>query len=342
MTPSVERFDGSPEEWDAFVERRPGATHFHRSVWRRVIGQVHGHACPYLAARNRDGDLDGVLPLVRVNSLLFGRYLVSMPFVNYGGPLGSDRAIRALAGHARAVVEEEGGTLLELRSRRELPLDLPVSHRKVAVTLELPAGQPEELWKALDSKVRSQVRRPRKAGAEARFGPRWLDDFYDLYARRMHGLGTPAQPRELFTVLQDLAGDDIWFGAVLLDDRVVAAGCGVRWGDELEMTWAADDIAYRSVAPNMLLYWSFIERAAEERLETFNFGRCTPDSGTHRFKRQWGGRDEQLWWYHAGGGERERTPSPDQDAYAWGPKVWRKLPESVVDVVGPRLARFLP
>lgn len=340
MTVRVESFEGSPEAWDTFVRSRGEGTHFHRWAWRRVVEDVHGHECPYLAARDDDGELTGVLPLVRVRSLLFGDYLVSMPFVNYGGPIGSPTAVRALADRARDLAE--GGTLLELRSRRELPVELPVSHRKVTVLLRLPPGDPATLWEALDAKVRSQVRRPRKAGAEVRFGPGWLDAFYRLYAARMHGLGTPAQPRELFTALRDVAGEDVWFGAVLLDGRPVAAGCCVRWGDEVEMTWAADDVAYRREAPNMLLYWACMERAAEEGLRTFNFGRCTPGSGTHRFKSQWGGEDETLWWYHAGGGGRDHTPSPDEGRYAWGPKVWRKLPEQVVAAVGPRLARYLP
>ena len=331
----AEPFEATGREWDAFVEQQAGATHFHRWAWREIVSDVHGHPCPYLAIRDADGELAGVLPLVRVSSRLFGDYLVSMPYVNYGGPLGSEWAVRALAEQARSLAGASDA-LLELRSRRELPVELPVSHRKVTVTLELPAGEPETLWKALDSKVRSQVRRPRKAGAEVRFGPEWLDDFYRLYTDRMHGLGTPAQPRELFAALRDRAAEDVWFGVVLLDGR------GICWDDEVEMAWAADDIVYRKQAPNMLLYWSFMERAAEEGLTTFNFGRCTPGSGTHRFKKQWGGEDETLWWYHAGAGEREHTPTPDEGRWAWAPKVWRKLPEAVVDAVGPRLARYLP
>ena len=57
---------------------------------------MFGHECIYLAARDQTGQLAGVLPLVRVKSLLFGHYLVSMPFVNYGGPLGDDVAVGAL------------------------------------------------------------------------------------------------------------------------------------------------------------------------------------------------------------------------------------------------------
>ena len=58
----------------------------------------------------------------------------------------------------------------------------------------------------------------------------------------------------------------------------------------------------------MLLYWAFMERAVHERLTLFNFGRCTPGAGTHRFKRQWGSRDEQLWWYQQARAGASATP----------------------------------
>src|SRR5207245_5387007 len=98
-----------------------------------------GHQCFLLGARDPDGRLVGVLPLVRVKSLLFGHYLVSMPFLNYGGPLGDAEAVRALADAAVAAAKDGDAKLLELRCRGELPIGLPASHRKITVVLDLPA-----------------------------------------------------------------------------------------------------------------------------------------------------------------------------------------------------------
>ena len=89
MISRVERFAGSPDEWDALARRSSGFTHFHLYGWRAVMERVFGHECIYLAAYDGAGALAGVLPLVRVKSALFGHFLVSMPFLNYGGPLGS-------------------------------------------------------------------------------------------------------------------------------------------------------------------------------------------------------------------------------------------------------------
>src|SRR4029079_5919690 len=94
------------------------------------------------------------------------------------------------------------------------------------------------------------------------------------------------------------------------EGRPVAGGLGFRWGDEFEITWASSLIEYKKVAPNMLLYWALMERVAAEGVTLFNFGRCSPGSGTHRFKLQWGTREEQLWWYDVAERTGLATPAP--------------------------------
>lgn len=334
-------YTGPADRWDDLVRRTPGGTHFHRWGWKRVMERALGHAGTYLAVTGADGAPTGILPLIHVRSTLFGRYLVSMPFVNYGGPLGETEAVRSLAREAVTVAEREGAKLLELRSRVELPLDLPVSHRKITVVLDLPAD-PKTLWDALPAKVRSQVRRPQKEGLTTKFGPDQLEPFYAVFARHMRDLGTPVQSRRLFTeILAEFP--DTWFACVYLGGKAVAGGCGFRWGSEFEITWASSLRAYNRIAPNMLLYWAFLERCVSEGVKVFNFGRCTPGGGTHRFKQQWGSRDEPLWWYQRSRGDGETsTPSPDDGAYAWGPRIWRHLPLAVANLIGPSIVRGIP
>lgn len=341
MTLRVELASPGSPDWDPFVASAAGATHCHLLGWRDVIARVHGHQTPYLVARDAAGAVQGVLPLVRVASPLFGRFLVSMPFLNYGGPLGSDPAVRALAAEAVRLGREARAGLVELRSRRALPLDLPVSHRKITVVLDLVPGDPEKVFAAFKGKLRSQVRRPQKEGVTVRFGPGEVEPFYRVFARHMRDLGTPAQPRALFEVMAAVFGERAWFGCAYLNDEPIAGGCGLVFNGEFEMIWASALTAHNAISPNMAVYWAFMERAAAERLTAFNFGRCTPGTGTHRFKQQWGSRDEPLFWYqHAEG--VAATPSPDDAAYAWGPRLWKHLPVPVANALGPRIVRYIP
>jgi FemAB-related protein (PEP-CTERM system-associated) len=339
---TVTPFTGPAAEWDACVRADAGWTHFHLHGWRDVIAHVFGHECPYLAARDTAGQLVGVLPLVRVRSVVFGHYLVSMPFLNYGGPLGTDAAIVALAAAAEAMARADRVKLLELRSRRALPLTMALSTRKITVVRDIPPGDPAALWKALDAKVRSQVRRPQKEGVTVRFGREQVGAFFSVFAHHMRDLGTPTQPRRLFDAIAAAFGDDVWFGAAYLGDEAVAVGCGFRWAGEFEMTWASALTAHKKLSPNMLLYWAFMERAATEGLSIFNFGRCSPDAGTHKFKRQWGSRDEPLYWYGWSPTAGTTTPSPNDGAYAWGPRLWKHLPVPLATALGPHIVRAIP
>jgi FemAB-related protein (PEP-CTERM system-associated) len=336
----VEAFAGPDAEWDAFVRAAPGWTPFHLTAWRDVTTRVFGHESVYLAAR-QDGALVGVLPLIRVRGV-FGHFLVSMPFVNYGGPLGDTRAVAALAAEAERQARGDRAKLLELRSRAPLAIDLPVSTRKITVVLDLPAGDAPALWKGLDAKVRSQVRRPQKDGVTVRFGADQVAPFFSVFAHHMRDLGTPTQPRRLFEAIRASFGESVWFGCAYLNDEPIAGGCGFRWGNEFEMTWASALTAHKKLSPNMLLYWAFMERAATEGLTLFNFGRCSPGVGTHKFKRQWGSRDEQLHWYDWSPTAGTTTPSPDQGAYSWGPRLWKRLPVPLATALGPLIVRAIP
>jgi len=337
----VDRFTGTASEWDGVARSSPGFTHFHLYGWREVMERVFGHECIYLAAYDDGGGLAGVLPLVRVKSILFGHFLVSMPFLNYGGPLGTAEAIVALVGRASDIARDSGVKLLELRSRIPLPIDLPVSHRKITVLLDLPGSEPA-LMKQLDAKLRSQVRRPQKEGVTVKFGTDQVAPFFYVFAQHMRDLGTPTQPRLLFDTIAAIFPEDAWFGCAWHEGRPVACGCAFVWGNEVEMTWASSLNAYKRIAPNMLLYYRFMERAIDAGISTFNFGRTSPNSGTHRFKLQWGARDEQLWWYDRAASDDVKTPSPTDSGYAWGPRLWKRLPTQVATLLGPRIVRYIP
>ena len=79
-----------------------------------------------------------------------------------------------------------------------MEIELPVSHRKITVVLDLMPTDADTIFKRFDSKLRSQIRRPQKEGVTVRFGPDQVDPFFEVFAAHMRDLGTPTQPRRLF------------------------------------------------------------------------------------------------------------------------------------------------
>lgn len=330
--------------WNEFVVAAEDATFCHLAGWREVMADSLGAECLFRAAVDREGRYAGVLPLVRVRSRIFGHYLVSMPFLNYGGPIGSPAAQRLLADWAVAEARHSGADLLELRTRHGLPLgeELRTVHRKITVVLDLPESA-DSLWsKGFSSKLRSQIRRPQKEGMTTRFGEDQVPAFYEVFSRNMRDLGTPVLPRRFFEYLPRAFPEQVRFGVVYQGDVPVAAGCGFRWGNEYEMTWASSLREYNRQAPNMLLYWSFMEEMIGAGVTIFNFGRCTPGAGTHRFKLQWGSRDLPLPWAQWSPRGVAATPSPESPGFQLATAAWRRLPVAVANRMGPVLARRIP
>ena len=303
---------------------------------------VLGHQSLYLAAVDDGGTWRGILPLVHVKTVL-GNYLISMPFLNDGGPLGDAQAQRVLVDYAIDRSREWGAEILELRSRSDLPAPMTAAHRKVTVMLPLPSSR-EVLWeKTIKAKLRSQIRRPTKEGMTFRDGPGELNSFYKVFARNMRDLGTPVLPRSFFEVAARELGDSIVFAAVYAPSGVaVASACCLVWRDEMEITWASSLREFNPQSPNMMLYYRLMEIAVAQGLRVFNFGRCTPGSSTHRFKQQWGGSDVALpWpsWYRSPGAG---VPTADSAMYRLAVAAWQRLPLAVANGLGSRISRLFP
>jgi hypothetical protein len=181
-----------------------------------------------------------------------------------------------------------------------------------------------------------------KEGLTVRFGLDQREPFYEVFAQTMHDLGTPVLPRTFFQRVAAGFPDLVVFGVVYRGEQPLAAGCGFVWRDEFELTWAGALRASRPISANMLLYWSFMELMIARGVRTFNFGRCSPGGGTHHFKLQWGGSDVPLPWHQYARNGKEGPPSPDDSAFSWGPRVWRRLPMFITNRLGPRLVRYLP
>lgn len=335
----VTEANGDGTEWNSFVEADPEGSTFHRWEWRDVYRTCYGHDTPYLSA-HRDTQLVGVLPLVRVRSLVFGHYLVSLPFVSYGGPIGDAEAKHALAQHAVKIAN--GAKLVELRSRAAFETDLTLSSRKITVLCDLVPGDYDATFKGFDSKVRSQVRRAEREGLVVRFGPEMLQPFHDVLSEHMRDLGSPSHGKSFFEQLANALGTRAWIGVAFLGDTPIAAGFAIENGAEVEISWASSLRRHSKIAPNMALYGAFIRRACEANFRVFNFGRCTPGTGTHKFKQQWGTRDEPLAWYQYSASGEVAPPTPDSGVFALATRVWQKLPLAITVPLGSHLIGGIP
>ncbi|MBW7470070.1 FemAB family PEP-CTERM system-associated protein [Marinobacter sp. M216] len=329
---------------DEYVGQHPGAAVWHRPLISSFIKQTYGHKARYLCAVTECGKLVGILPVVRLNSRLFGNFMVSMPFFNYGGVLADNADIaHQLIYAADQWRREEGAKHLELRFLQDNKLGLPQRTDKVTFWLPLP-DQSDALWNSFKPKLRAQIRRGnRDLSSLSIGGSELLDEFYKVFSVNMRDLGTPVYSRAFFRNL--LAGLDgqAWLVVARIGGR--AAGCAFLTGyrERMEIPWASTLRKQSHTGINMIMYWKILEFAIEHKFKIFDFGRCTENAGTYRFKEQWGGQPIALHWdYVLPTGERLPELNPDNPKFRLLIAAWRKLPVWAANLLGPRIVRVLP
>lgn len=330
--------------WDRFVEGHPRASVAHLMGWRRVVESAYGHRTFYLAAVD-SGDIVGVLPLVEVASRLFGRGLVSMPFLDYGGILATPGAAveRALLDAAVALGRER--RVLSLGLRQFHQLDLPHAAAEGRATMLLPLESEQAAWKALPSERRNRVRKGQKSGLSATWaGAEALDDFYAVFAANMRDLGSPVHSRRFFGVMLKELPD---IARVLLvrapgGETVGAAVC-LFFGGTIMVPWVSSLRSAFALCPNFVLYWEVIRHGCREGYRTLDLGRSFKNAGTFEFKRQWGAVAHDLPWLFVD--VVPGAPAPvDRDAsrFASLVEVWKRLPLPLANLVGPWVRRRVP
>jgi len=91
--------------------------HFSSGWLEKGYEKAFGHKTYFLYVET-DGKITGILPLVHINSLLFGNTLVSIAPCVYGGIVASDdQSYLELDKEACLLAEELGVDCLEMRNR---------------------------------------------------------------------------------------------------------------------------------------------------------------------------------------------------------------------------------
>lgn len=330
------------DTWNRYVAGCEIGGLFHRADWKRVF-DVYGLPTWRLAAVRQE-KIVGVLPLVQQRSWLFGNRFVSLPWFDATGVLADDESSRdSLIESARNVAQRQGAAEILLRQSEPIAELARARTEKVLMRLEL-ASNPEELWNGFRPKVRNQVRKAEKSGLTVADGGReLLDEFFAVYAHNMRDLGSPSHSRSFFEAVLQTYSEESRIYVVRKDGRAVGAGLTMANSDRLEIPWASSLRPYNPLCVNHIMYWRIIERACRDGYRWFHFGRSSPDSGQYRFKKQWGAKPAELYWYSIGSKEdRQSAENSVQESYGWATRIWQRLPLWLARTLGPRIIAKVP
>jgi serine/alanine adding enzyme len=337
--------DENPEEWDNFVFVHKASTFFHQIGWKDVVERTYGHKPLYLVARE-NRNIRGILPLFLMKHILFGKFLISVPYGDYGGICAEDEETsNALLAKAMEIARNKDVKFLELRHvagiNRE---DLMTKTSRAMLMLPLEKDA-QTLWKSFNPKVRNQVRKAEKSGIKAEIGDKSLvREFYKVYAYNMRDLGTPVHSISFFENILNVFHSNSNIILVRLDESPIGGAIAIYFKDTMEIPWASSLREFFPLCPNNLLYWRALEYGCSKGYKYFSFGRSPWKSGTFQFKKQWGAEPVQLnYQYYVNNSDEmpDYTPSTNS-RFDIAIRIWRKLPVSISIIIGPRIISGIP
>ncbi|OGR04719.1 MAG: hypothetical protein A2511_10360 [Deltaproteobacteria bacterium RIFOXYD12_FULL_50_9] len=344
----------APEDknrWDDFVGNHPEATPYHLFSWKEAVEKAYRHKSQYLLAEE-NGIIAGILPMFFMRLPFVHTQLVSLPFCDVGGILAKDEETeKLLLTSAIKIAEKSKAGSIEFRTRRQALLpavkELTMSCRadKVSMFLPLP-GSSEALWESFKSKLRSQVRKAEKNNLVFKWGEKSdRKTFYEVFSRNMLELGSPVHSRKFIDAVLESYGPRARMGLVYSEKKAIGAGIILALGQQVCIPWASTLRQYNNLAPNMFLYWHFLQYAADAGAYWFDFGRSTLGEGTFKFKAQWGAEPRQLYWHRLDFTGRQRSnqqPSAGSNgARERVAALWSRLPLPVANAIGPILRRHI-
>ncbi len=302
---------------------------------------------PAYALEAVQGDkVRGYLPLAYVSSLLFGRFLVSLPYLNSNGVVADDHpTARLLIDEAVRLADELRVRHLELR--HEEAIDHPALTGKMESKVHMRLALPDfvgPLWEGLNGKVRNQVRKGEKSGLTVHWGGvDMLPEFYTIFSQNMRDLGTPVYSRSLFHKALETFPGEAELCIVRAEGKPAAGALLLHGKGVTEVPSASCLKAYNPACANMMMYWNLLTRSVERGQQMFDFGRCNRDGGTFRFKQQWGARPEPaVWQYYQRTGKPFSEMRPESPRYQRLIRLWQRLPVMVTRMIGPSIVRGIP
>ena len=330
------------DKWDTYVRNHPEGSPFHLFAWHDAVVKSFGHHSYYYLALEND-IIIGILPLFQLKSFLFGNIISSVPFGAYGGILAdSDESFMLLLEKAKDLTRDCGADYLELKFFDSKECGLHETGLHYAFIKEL-SSEHDENMKAIPRKQRAMVRKGMKSGLTSHEGNQHLDDFYSVFARNVHQLGTPVYPKKWFQALLDEFGPDADLMIIKHENKTISGVLSLFYGNTVLPYYAGSLIEYREYAPNDFQYWELMRRAVDRGCSYFDFGRSKLDSGHFSFKKHWGFEPQPLhyrFYLHKLSSLPEINPRNPK--YKRKIDAWKKLPHSITKILGPQIVKYIP
>ena len=342
----VEMQDRDRPVWDEYVRHSAHALPLHLSGWREVMQRTYGYPTHFLMAMG-GGQVEGVLPLIQVRSWLVGKSLSSLP----GGLCAeNEEAAQALIHYAEDLTRTQKVARLILRdSRQDWAGNLSATRHHSAWVVTM-ADTVDATWNAINRKTRREIRLAQSAGVQAKVSldQDSLEQFYRTFSSFVHQAGTPVFSRKFLRTVTDVFPEDYSICNVYKDSTIIGSFFQLELNQTIYGMWGAALPQYRDLNPTHMAYWEVMRAGLESGFRRYDMGRSPLNSGPSDFKKHWGGQEQPVYQHSFSANGQPVEAGDATERLESDPKfktfinVWRKLPLSIAQFVGPQLRWHVP
>jgi len=331
------------KDWKNYLHNKDATTFADDPRWLDLIDEHYGF--PQYRSFVRDGaNVRGSLALTLTDHPLFGRYLATAPFANYGGfHYDNNNARDSLVAFAENISEELNVKYVVLRHNHN-DMDLPdrwkMNNIYATYVIHLNKEPDHFFQHSIKNNARRQVKKAFREGLKIKFGTfNLLDDFWNIITRSMKELGSPYHSKNYLLKLLDIWGEDAKIGIVYTKEDHPYGCCLLMFHKDTAVLLHANILYHmRAVGGGDFLYWSFISECCKRGFSQLDLGRSLIGSGNERFKMKWNPTVYPLnYWYYLHKAKSVPNLNQSNSLYNVPRKIWSGLPLVIQRKFGPHL-----
>lgn len=287
--------------------------------------------------------LEGLLPIMEVDSWISGRRGIALPFTDDSEPWCSNRDVfRSLFRSAIELGAARGWKYFECRGGKNFPEDAPSSLAYYGHAVQIVPDE-ECLFARLESSVRRAIRKSEKEGVTVEVSQS-LDavrEFYKLQCKTRKKHGLPPQPFAFFQNIQKhvLSVNQGIVVTARYQGQPIAASVYFHFGQHAIYKYGASDENFQHLRGNNMVMWEAIKWYRRKGIKRLELGRTSvANTGLRKFKLGWRAEEYPIeyWKYDM---RRRRLMTDTDRAAGWYNHAFRLMPMLLSRAIGAFLYR---
>jgi hypothetical protein len=220
-----------------------------------------------------------------------------------------------------------------------------VSHSQVLANIDLSQYRKADPYSLITSRARNDLRRAETSGVEILFGQGYIEDFYQLYRRKMKLFGTPHHGRDFFIKLIKNFPNEISCGVAFVGKEIKASSLDLTLNGITYHLFAANAADIGNSCAGDLLLWTIINKRSVYGDLEFRLGRSSIGSGVAKYKEKWNPiflpvSDKK--WYQSSSKGVSSWPLNQTGTKESFSHLWKKIPSSTTNRISPMIRKSLP